>query len=92
MSVTHERTRSARVLTSAQDEPAAPVVADEVDRPLRRDLLELADEPRDVLLLRRAEARRAAGSRSRGAAARSRRRAADGVRSASQTAGVSGTP
>ncbi len=43
------------------DEPAAPVVAHEVDGPVTGDALQLSDDPVDVLLLRRPETRGAGG-------------------------------
>ena len=89
---THECTRSARVLTSRTVKPPPQSWPTRSIGPCACDLLELADEPRDVLLLRRAEAGRARATEARGAAARPRRRGCRWLRSASQIAGVSGTP
>ena len=52
---------------------AAPVVADEVDRAVER--LDLADQPREVVVAGRAPSRRASGRRSRAVTGRRRRRA-----------------
>ena len=57
-SLTQDRTRSGRVLTTRTTKPAAPVVADQVDGAVGRDRLELGDEPLHVLLLRGAESLR----------------------------------
>ena len=82
----------ARVLDEAHREAAAPVVADEVDRALRRDALRARRRATRRTPPSSRRSPRAAGSRSRAAAARSRRRGAGAARSASHTAGVSGTP